>query len=428
MARHLTVTLLCLSICLAGGGLRTVAADAPKAAVPDFAGEWDSTYGLLTITQSGKSVTGTYGGAGATIKGELTGAKLTFTYTEPTAAGEGWFELAADAASFTGQWRENGAQAWAAWTGKRRAPAVPDNFTGLWKTSYGRMRLHQNGKAVSGCYDFAGGSSISGIVDGQTLKFSYDQPDGERGSGTFELAADAKSFAGTWQGGKAGAPVNGAWTGTRILPVPGRTWLVILEANWERDLEEEEYSFGVMLRTFFARVPSVKVRHRFFGDEADFRRWASELRYLAEPVVLHISSHGDKDGIHCGNGASIGGKTIAACLRDIGDLRLLHFGTCLIAGGDIPKQIQNELGDAARFPISGYANSADWGGSAVIDFTYLELILARGLSPADALHQTTHMLTFAGNKHHDGDAIAPAGLVIIEPKAPVAAPSTDKLQ
>ena len=47
------------------------------------------------------------------------------------------------------------------------------------------------------------------------------------------------------------------------------------------------------------------------------------------------------------------------------------------------------------------------------------------MSPADALHQTTHMLTFAGNKHHDGDAIAPAGLVIIEPKA-AAPPPPDK--
>lgn len=173
-----------------------------------------------------------------------------------------------------------------------------------------------------------------------------------------------------------------------------------------------------MLRTYFARVPAVKVRHRFFGDEVEFRRWCAELTYLAEPVVLHISSHGEKDGIHCRSGGVIGAKTIAECLKDIGDLRLLHFGTCLVAGGDIPAQIHKELGPtAARFPISGYANAADWGGSAVIDFTYLDLILARGMTPQAALAQTKRMLTFAGDRHVEGDAIGPAGLVMSEPQA-----------
>src|SRR5258705_7603009 len=123
-----------------------------------------------------------------------------------------------------------------------------------------------------------------------------------------------------------------------------------------------------MLRTFFARVPNVAVRHRFFASEAAFRRWMAELPYIAEPVILHISSHGTHDGIICG-GKTIDGKTISECLKDVGDnLKLLHFGACLIAGGDIPRQIHAALGPDATFPISGYANSADWGGSAVIDF------------------------------------------------------------
>jgi hypothetical protein len=310
------------------------------------------------------------------------------------------------------------------------------------------MRLKQTGDAVKGTYDFAGGSNISGTVTGRTLKFTYDQPDGEKGEGTFELAADQNSFAGTWKGSKPaaapsalalpavgnpdagnggapapappkapGPPANSAWTGTRILPQPGRIWLVVLEANWEQNLEEDEYSFGVMLRTFFARAPHVKVRHRFFADEADFRRWAGELAYLAEPVVLHVSSHGDKDGIHTRGGQLLTAKTIADAIANIGDLRLLHFGTCLVAGGDIPKQIHERFADAGgpRFPISGYANFADWGGSAVIDFTYLDLILARGIKPADAFAQTRRMITFSGEKGRAGDAIPAAGLVFIAP-------------
>jgi hypothetical protein len=151
---------------------------------------------------------------------------------------------------------------------------------------------------------------------------------------------------------------------------------VVLEANWERDLEQEEYSFGVMLRTFFARTPHVKVRHRFFGDEVEFRRWCAELPYLAEPVVLHVSSHGTTEGVTCG-GKTINAKALAECVKDIGDLRLLHFGACMVAGGDVPKQMHEALGPAATFPISGYKNVADWGGSAVIDFTFLDLMFSK---------------------------------------------------
>jgi hypothetical protein len=292
---------------------------------------------------------------------------------------------------------------------------------------------------VSGTYDFAGGSNIRGEVvnNGRTLRFTYDRPDGEKGEGTFDLAADDNAFSGSWKGNKppaAPAPAagvkaapdanggggGGAWSATRILPQPGRVWLVVLEANWERDLEEDEYSFGVMLRTFFARAPDVKVRHRFFADPAEFKRWAGEIAYLAEPVVLHISSHGDKDGIRTRDGQVLKADAIAEAIRDAGDLRLLHFGTCLVAGGSIPGEIHKRLAATGgpRVPISGYANFADWGGSAVIDFTYMDLVLARGMTPADAFAQTRKAISFAGDKARPGDAIAPANLVFIAPPQP----------
>jgi hypothetical protein len=403
-------------------------ADSPPAAQPaapatkSFAGQWITTYGVMTLKQTGDAITGVYGPSDNPISGTVAGDKFSFTYTEPAAKGEGWFVLAADGNQISGKWREAGSNLWQDWIGKRKLYAQSDNFTGLWKTTFGKMRLHQTGKTVTGIYDFGGTARISGAIEGQILKFTYEQPDGEKGEGTFNLAADAQSFNGTWKGNKAGAIAGGAWSASRILPQPGRVWLVVLEANWERDLEEEEYSFGVMLRTFFARVPAVKVRHRFFGDEAEFRRWCAELPYLAEPVYLHISSHGDKDGIHTG-GKIIGAKTLAECLRDIDDLRLLHFGTCLVAGGDIPKQLYAQLGPSATFPISGYANIADWSGSAVIDFTYLDLIFSRNMTPKAAFNQTRRMLTFAGSHHNEGDAIAPAGLVMIEPPSPATAPA-----
>jgi hypothetical protein len=271
---------------------------------------------------------------------------------------------------------------------------------------------------VRGTYDYAGAARISGTVKDRKLSFHYDQTNGEKGEGTFELATDAVTFSGTWKTAAKASPADasgGAWTGQRVLPKPGRIWLVVLESNWEKGLEEEEYSFGLMLRTFFARVPSVGVRHRFFGNESEFRRWCAELPYLAEPVVLYFSSHGTQQGLSCG-GKTIGGEVLAECLREAGDLRLLHFGSCLIGAGDIPREIHQALGPGATFPISGYTSTADWGGSAVIDFTFLDLIFAHGLSPAEAVTKTRQMLSFARDRSDQRDPIAPAGLVIFEPK------------
>ena len=403
-------------------------ADAPATRPTTFAGEWQTSFGVMTLRQNGNAVEGQYlmNGIPCRIEGTLEGKTLNFRYTEPNAAGEGEFVLSADAGRFTGKWRPRGVAQWGRWEGVRKdqAPAT-DSFTGLWRASYGKMRLVQNGKQVSGVYDYAGGSTITGTVNGRTLKFTYDQPDGEKGEGTFTLSPDGMSFDGTWmpkaparnapvEAGPAAVPIGGKWSGQRILPQPGRNWLVILEAHWENDLEDEEYSFGQMLRTFFARVPSVKVRHRFFASEADFKRWCAELPYLAEPVYLHISSHGTHEGIVC-DGRTIGVETIAESLKDVGNLRLLHFGSCLIAGGPIPKKLHQSLGSAATFPISGYGHAADWGGSAVVDFAYLDLVLARNISPASAVKQVRGMITFARDKGEAGDSIAPANLLVIEP-------------
>src|SRR5207248_5553803 len=128
------------------------------------------------------------------------------------------------------------------------------------------------------------------------------------------------------------------------------------------------------------------------------------------PVVLHISSHGSAEGIMVG-GETIAAKALADCVRDVPTLRLLHFGACSVAGGDVPKQIYKELGPSARFPISGYKRTADWAGSAVIDFTYLELVLARGTPPPQAAEQTLKMLSFARDAGEAEGPIAPAGFV-----------------
>jgi hypothetical protein len=422
MLRTLSCVLLLLSLCAqlqAQAARRPVGVDPVEApAKPlelNFSGEWETTWGKMTLTQKGDLVEGVYNYADheAKLTGKVTGQRLTFKYAEPDAAGEGHFILAADGQSFIGKWRPAGQGPWGDWRGTRVAPElVAGPFQGLWQTSYGRMRLWQTGNAVKGVYDFGGRSTLTGTVKDKTLTFTYEQPDGEDGAGTFDLADDRAGFNGTW---KTPKNVGGKWAGARIKPQPGKIWLVCLEAPWEHNLAEPEYAFGAMLRSFFTRVPNVQVRHKTFHSAADLKRWCAEVTYLPEPVVLHISSHGTKDGVTVGR-ETITPALLADCLKDLGHIKLLHFGTCLVAGGDAPKKIYEAMGPSARFPISGYRNSADWAGSAVIDFMYLELVMARGFAPSVAVEQVRQSMTFARDENLNS-RIAPAGLVCHEPPA-----------
>lgn len=377
-----------------------------------FAGEWDTTFGEMTLKVDGLTVSGSYvvKGETSTIAGEVKGRRLTFTYRESGAEGEGWFELAADGRSFSGQWRERGTEAWQPWVGKRREKKPP-TFDGVWNSTFGKMRLHQDGDRVSGIYSYGDGSTIEGTVKDGRLAFRYREGVME-GEGWFELAKDAGSFRGEWRP-KAGGDWK-SWTGTRVAPVAGRQWLVVIEARWEGSLADREYSFGDMLRTFFARTPNVEVRHRTFSDEGSLGRWCKETAFLAEPVVLAVATHGTPEGLVVG-GRTIGAKGIAENLRHTRNLTLLHFSSCLIMKDKLAVEIVKSLGRDCRFPISGYTTSVDWAASAVIEFLYFDLVLSRGMKPAEAAASVKKMMPIAGDARVPEAPFESAGFRIISP-------------
>jgi hypothetical protein len=382
-----------------------------RAAEPTFAGEWETTYGHMELTLSGNEVKGTYqvpGGPSNDIHGPVEGSKWRFAYTEPNATGEGSFTMSKDGMSFTGQWREKGSVQWQPWAGRRAGAEVQD-FSGVWNTSFGLMRLIQKDTTVTGCYSYAGQAEVTGQVKAGVLQFTYTESTGDKGSGEFKLSADGSGFTGTWKttDGKQG----GAWQGTRVKPMAGRTWLVVLEAHWESGLQQPEYSYGDMLRHFFSRVPSVEVRHRYFDGKPDFASWCAELPYLNEPAVFYISSHGTEQGISVGKEV-LSGEFIGSQLRYAPEVKLVHLGSCLTMSGSVPDALRKASG--LNVPVSGFTKVADWAGSAVIDFSYLDLVLSRQMKPGEAIRQIRSSVTFAGEKDTPDCAIKPAGLKIVE--------------
>jgi hypothetical protein len=364
-----------------------------------FAGRWLTTFGLMDLTQDADRVHGFYlsQGSSCPIEGTVAGNRFSFTYHEAAEQGKGWFELGRYGA-FQGEYQPEGAERSFEWSGHRL-------WDGVWDTSFGRMRLVQEADRVYGFYESGEHSRVDGHLDGDRFTFRYQEPKAA-GEGWFELSADAQGFAGSWRADHM--PIASTWTGKRIKPTPGLTWLVAIEAHWQRSLSEREYSYGRMLHEVFARLSDVVVRQRFFNDEASLEHWCREVMYFAEPAIVLIASHGCPEGVTV-HGQTINTKLVVDSLREASNIKLLHFSSCLVMkeemDGDFARRIQKQT----PFPISGYTTSVDWGGSAIIEFNYLDMMLAKGMSAEQAAALLPKLVAYAGDTPPDGSPYAAAG-------------------
>jgi hypothetical protein len=144
------------------------------------------------------------------------------------------------------------------------------------------------------------------------------------------------------------------------------------------------------------------VRQRFFHDAASLEHWCRELLYLSEPAILMIASHGLAEGLSV-HGNLINTSRVLDSLRHVENLKLLHFSSCLVG-----RDGERALGRKA-FPISGYTTSVDWGASALLEFTYLDLMLNRGMAPAQAAAALPRLVPFAGTRSPHGSQYRAAG-------------------
>ena len=252
---------------------------------------------------------------------------------------------------------------------------------------------------VHGCYEATGQSRIDGASREGRYEF-HSSDAAASGKGWFQLSGDGGSFDGQWRACEGGEWMP--WTGYRLAAEPGITWLVVLEAHWQRGLGENDYSYGNMLREVFARLPGVRVRQRFFHDAQSLGHWCRDLMYLAEPAIVMIASHGAANGLSV-NGQTINTAEILANLRHAENLKLLHFSSCLV-GLDDEQSMSKQT-----FPVSGYATSIDWGASAILELTYLDLILNRRMDPADAAASLPAALSFSGDSVSDNSPYRAAG-------------------
>jgi hypothetical protein len=355
-----------------------------------FAGRWITTYGPMELQQDERGIRGTYWyqGIPCTIDGQLLpDGRFSFRYKDPSGVGQGWFELTSYG-QIRGSYCLEGFDQSQDWTGQRE-------WDGVWDTSFDRLRLVQGDETrVNGFYDGFGPARIEGTLEGKRLVFRYIEPK-VQGEGWFELADDALAFAGSWR--PDGAPAWGDWHGRRVFPHPGLTWLVVIEAHWQRSLADGEYSYGEMLRAFFARLPQVAVRHRYFNDETSLARWCRELMYIPEPAIVLISSHGLSEGVTV-NGQTIDTKLVINILRAACNIKLLHFAACLMLKEENAGDFARRIGVTVPYPISGYTTSIDWGGSAILEFSYFDMILGKGMTPEQAAGLLPTLITYAGDK------------------------------
>lgn len=175
----------------------------------------------------------------------------------------------------------------------------------------------------------------------------------------------------------------------------------MLEARWETGLFDKEYSYGSMLKSYFARTSAVQVRHRYFDNLQSLEKWCYEIPFLSGPIVLAIASHGLEEGVQV-NDTVIGPEELGDMLSLSDNLSLLHFSSCLIMKGKFHekmiKRIKELNGAAPAWPVSGYCVAVDWAMSAVLEFLYFDLILVRGYTPAQAAEQVYRLLPFSGEQ------------------------------
>jgi hypothetical protein len=90
------------------------------AAASSWEGEWNTTWGKMTLKQIEKNVTGTYAYKDGRIDAQVVGNKIIGNWYQSNGSGQIEFEMDSDRAGFHGKWKYANKASWNnTWTGKR---------------------------------------------------------------------------------------------------------------------------------------------------------------------------------------------------------------------------------------------------------------------------------------------------------------------
>jgi hypothetical protein len=218
---------------------------AGTAAVPaataeaSMSGEWDFTFGKLSLTQSDADVTGTYQWYGGADTGKMTGVVIEdldqfqgmwISDRNPSSQNLLRWYLAADRSSFSGATQDGSTKQ--QWCGVRSGQPLPTGcgFSGVWELHFasqpgvtGQATLVQTGQAVRGTYVDGKGHSgeiVDGVVSVQSLtevRLTGTARDDRGEQSTFEWRLDLTTGR-TFQGRRN--PGNAEWCGWRAGAEP----------------------------------------------------------------------------------------------------------------------------------------------------------------------------------------------------------------
>jgi hypothetical protein len=197
-------------------------------------GEWDFTFGKLSLTQTEMDVAGTYQWYGGADAGKVTGVVVEdldqfqgmwISDRNPTSQNLLRWQLAADRSRFSGATQDGSAKQ--QWCGVRSGQPLPAGcgFSGVWELHFaglpgvtGQATLVQTGQTVKGTYVDGQGHSgeiLNGVVSVRStteVRLTGTWRDDQGKADTFEWRLDLTTGR-TFQGRRN--PGNAEWCGWR---------------------------------------------------------------------------------------------------------------------------------------------------------------------------------------------------------------------
>jgi len=195
-------------------------------------GDWNSSFGMMSLKQSGNKISGTYTNQNGKIDGVLQGNIIKGTwfqapsYKPPNDAGDFMFVLSADRNSFSGKYRWGfGGEEWAGnWTGTKTGSAGYVMVEGEYLTTYGKetfkLTLKQSGSKITGSYEHDSGR-LEGTVEGSEIRGRWYEaptykPPKDAGEFRFVFSQDLQSFTGKWHYGFEEKEWRRDWNGKKV--------------------------------------------------------------------------------------------------------------------------------------------------------------------------------------------------------------------